>query len=58
VKLFFNSFVHDELRPCLDPLIFYKIYFLAIAYKNWFLKKLGVGVWRPVYKNYKSTFVE
>jgi hypothetical protein len=25
----------EMLRVCLDPLSFYKIWFLAIAYKNW-----------------------
>jgi hypothetical protein len=32
------------IRLCLDPLSFYKICFLAIAYKNWFLNKNWVGV--------------
>jgi hypothetical protein len=31
--------------------------FLAIAYKNWFLKKLGGADWRSVFKNCKLTFV-
>jgi hypothetical protein len=31
------------LRACLDPLSFYKKYFLAIAQKNWFLKEIGWG---------------
>jgi hypothetical protein len=33
---------HTQLRVCLDPLCFYK---------NWFLKKLGGGVWRQVSKS-------
>jgi hypothetical protein len=32
------------VRLCLDPLSFYKIWFLAIAYKNWFQNKSWVGV--------------
>jgi hypothetical protein len=35
----------------LDPLTFYKNWCLALAHKNWFLKKLGGGVWRPVSKS-------
>jgi hypothetical protein len=27
-------------------MIFYKNWLLILAHKNWFIKKLGVGVWR------------
>jgi hypothetical protein len=30
--------INSVLRPYLDPLNFYKIWFLAIVYKNWVLK--------------------
>jgi hypothetical protein len=40
-------------------LSFYKICFLTITYKNWFLNKSWVvGVCRSVSKNCKSTFVD
>jgi hypothetical protein len=29
-----------------------------MAYKKWVLKKLGECIWRPIFKNYKLTFVE
>jgi hypothetical protein len=38
-----TNLLFHKVRPCLDPLSFYKIWFLAIAYKNWFLKKTGWG---------------
>jgi hypothetical protein len=46
------------LRASLDPLSFYKNYFLAITHKNWFFKKMGKSVWRPDSKNCKSIFIE
>jgi hypothetical protein len=41
-----NAYQANKTLPCLDPLSFYKIWFLAIAYKNW-CKKTGWSVWRP-----------
>jgi serine/threonine protein kinase len=41
-----QCFKHPWLRSCLDPLNFYKILFLGIAYKNWFLNKNCVRVFR------------
>jgi hypothetical protein len=39
------------VRVVLDSLSFYKKnWFLALAHKNWFLKKLDWGVWRPAFK--------
>jgi hypothetical protein len=44
--LFPENWVIDYwLRPCLNPSDFYKIWFLAIAYKNWLLNIL-VGMFR------------
>jgi hypothetical protein len=34
-----NGQAKQVVRPCLDPLIFYKNWFIAIASKNWFLQK-------------------
>jgi hypothetical protein len=42
--------VETTISSLFDSLSFYKIWFLIIVYKNWFIKKLGGGVWRPVSK--------
>jgi hypothetical protein len=41
-----------------DPLSFYKSWFLVVAHKKWFIKKLGRDIWRLVSKNCKSNFIK
>jgi hypothetical protein len=46
--LYWSQLRFSVTKVCLDLLSFYKNCFLDIAFKNWFLKILSVGVWRPV----------
>jgi uncharacterized membrane protein len=46
-----------KLRACLNPLSFYKNWFLALAHKNWFLKKLG-GVFGDQFLKAENQFLE
>jgi hypothetical protein len=52
------GYMNTSLRDCLDPLSFYKNWFLLIAHKNSFLKKTEWGCLETVSKNCKSIFIE
>jgi hypothetical protein len=51
-----STTVVEQLRPCLDSFYSFKNLFSVVVFKSWFLKKLGMCVWIPVFYNCKSIF--
>jgi hypothetical protein len=47
----------DKSQVYLNPLSFYKIWFLVITYKNWFLNKSCVGVFRGQFLKIVNLFL-